>query len=100
MSSLTGTSTTEEVRVAYDNSASYVEDNSIVKARLFITAIRILIRRSASTMAKGSNAVGIPVYLLSDQLREAQIWLEARDPNSRAGPDVTRADFRNFREGG
>jgi hypothetical protein len=94
---LSGTSTDAEVRRAYDDNASYVEDNSTVKARRFITAVRIMLQRTPSGMTKGSNALTFNVEVLQRQLEEAQKWLEARDSAYRVGPDVTKADFRRFR---
>jgi|DEB3_MinimDraft_2_1074329.scaffolds.fasta_scaffold00552_2 hypothetical protein len=97
MSSLDGNSTYEQVKQAYDENASYIEDNSTTKARAFITACKILLRRTPSNMQKGSNALGYNVQALKQELDDAVAWLEARDPAYRPGPSVTRADFRNFR---
>ena len=101
MSSLTGNSTLAEVNAAYDDNSSYVEDNSTTKCRAFITAVRILLRRTPSSMQKASNQLGYNVQVLKEELRDAMEWLMARDASFRPGPDVTVADFRNFRnEGG
>lgn len=100
MSSLTGSSTLAQVMAAYDDNSSYEEDNSIVKARAFITACRILIRRTPTVMQKASNELSYNVQVLQQELRDAFAWLLARDPTAKIGPDVTTVDFRNFRNDG
>lgn len=97
MSTLDGNSTYEQVRQSYDENASYIEDDSIAKARAFITACKILIRRTPNNMQKGSNTLGYNVQVLKQELDDAIAWLQQRDPDARPGPSVTRADFRNFR---
>jgi hypothetical protein len=94
---VSGDSTDQEVWKAYDDNASYVEDNSTVKARAFITAVRILLRRTPSGLLKGSNSLSFNVEVLQKQLQDAQVWLEARDAAYEPGPVVTRPDFRRFR---
>lgn len=97
MSSLSGTSTTAEVQAAYDTNSSYAEDNSIPKVKIFITACRILLRRSASNIVKGSNQVSLNIPVLQNELDRATAWFEARDPDANIRPIATRGDFRNFR---
>jgi hypothetical protein len=95
--SVDSTSSLTEVQAQYDDNASYFEDNSIAKAKLFVTACRILLRRTASQMVKGSNQVNLNVPLIEKQLKDAEEWLLARDTAFRPGPSVTRSDFRRFR---
>jgi hypothetical protein len=97
MSVLTSASTDVQVWAEYDNNASYVEDNSVAKARAFITAVLILLRRTPSGMLKGSNSLNFNVEVLQRQLDEARRWLEGRDSDALPGPSVTRPDFRRFR---
>lgn len=92
-------SSTAQVRDAYDDNASYAEDNDLQKARRFITACRILLRRTSTNSVKGSNQVTLRVDLLQDELERAQEWLEARDPDQRLGPRIVKPDFRQFRRG-
>lgn len=96
-STLTSASTLAQVQAEYDNNSSYVEDNSTAKAKAFITATRILIRRTPSSAAKGSNAIGIRVDLLQKELADAILWLEARDPDFQVGPSVVLPNFNDFR---
>ena len=52
MSTLSSSSTRADVEAAYADDASYVEDASVPKARVFVTACRLLILkypRSTST---------------------------------------------------
>lgn len=45
MPSLTSASTLAQVEASYDDNASYAEDASVAKAKAFVTACRILLRR-------------------------------------------------------
>lgn len=96
-SSLTSSSTDAQVEAAYDDNASYAEDLSPTKAKAFVTAVRILLRRLASGMSKGSNSLNYDRGLLQKQLAEAQEWVLLYSADDRAGPRITRADFRSFR---
>lgn len=98
MSDLDGNSTTAAVQAAYDTNCSYAEDNSIAKARAFITACRILLRRSASNIVKGSNQVSLNIPVLQNELDRATAWFEARDPNANITPVATYFDGRRFRD--
>lgn len=99
MSTLNGSSTLAEVQAAYDANASYVEDNSVAKAKAFITACSILLRRTPSNMEKASNTLSFNIQAIKQERDDALAWLVARDPASQVGPGVTYADFRNFRTG-
>lgn len=99
MSTLDGNSTLAQVQAAYDSNASYVEDNSIAKARAFITACSILLRRTPSNMEKASNTLSFNVQAIKQERDDALAWLLARDPTAQIGPSVTYVDFRNFRTG-
>lgn len=95
---LSSTSTLPEVQAAYDDNASYAEDNSVAKARAFVTACRILIRRSMTRVDTRESAIELDVSLLQAELEAAQTWLESHDTGAAGGgPDRTLADFRNFR---
>lgn len=96
-SELTSASSLDDVIASYTNNASYAEDDSITKAKRFITACRIMLIKRPSSMTKGSNQLNFNLQVIEEELRRAQIWLEARDPDSNAGPTVTRPNFNNFR---
>lgn len=99
MSTLNGSSTLAEVMASYDSNASYIEDNSLSKARAFITACSILLRRTPSNMEKASNTLSFNIQAIKQERDDAVAWLQARDPDAQVGPGVTYADFRNFRSG-
>lgn len=96
MSTLTSSSTDSEVEAAYDNAASWYEDQSVAKARAFVTACRILIRRCATAMYHGQKRVEFDIPLLRSELEQAAAFVEANGGGT--GPRVTRADFSPGRE--
>lgn len=97
MAELSSSSTLDQIVDSYVDNASYAEDDSITKARRFVSAVRILLVKRPSSMTKGSNQLNFNLEILGRQLDEAQKWLEARDPDANAGPMVTRPSFQNFR---
>ena len=96
MSTLTSSSTDAEVEAAYDDNASYREDQSTAKAKAFITACRILIRRCATRMGERGDLLEFDVGLLRDEQRAAESWAQANGGFS--GPRVVRSDFSRGRE--
>lgn len=100
MSDLSSSSTLTEVQAAYDDNASYAEDRDTAKARVFITACRILIRRTPAQATKGSNEVKLAVELLMKELEKAQEWLVARSEDDDVGPRVINPDLRKSRPWG
>ena len=95
MSTLDSTSTRPEVQAAYDNNASYEEDNSPAKCRAFITACRFLVRLTAQFVsASGSEQVGMDVKLIEGQLRDAKKWLTVNDTSR---PAATQMSLENYR---
>ena len=75
MSSLSSQSTYVQIRAAYQDNASYLEDSSAVKARAFITACRLLIRHLPAKMVKGGDELDLDTRLLADQIADAQRFL-------------------------
>jgi len=77
MSTLTSSSTLAEIEAAYDDSASYAEDRSPAKAKAFITACRMLIRRYVPDAAKGSTRTSLAARIdaLKSEMAEARNWL-------------------------
>ena len=97
MGSLSSASTDAQVQAQYDNNASYADDNSLAKAKLFREAVCIMIGRWPATMTKGQNHLTMPIRQLQQQLEEVTKWINARDLNSRVGPDRIYSDFRSMR---
>jgi hypothetical protein len=100
MSTLTSASTDTEVESAYDDNASYAEDNSLAKARAFVTACRLLIRRVPGQLGTSGHARTFDMELLQNEMTTAQEWITTHagaSGESDAGPRCTRVDFRDFR---
>lgn len=100
MSTLSSSSTLAQVEASYDDNASWTEDKSTAKARAFVTAARMLLRRLPSSSQKGSNALTFRLDLIRQELAEAQTFLQAHDATQLPGPLVTRSSFQNFFNGG
>lgn len=94
VSTLSSTSTLTEINAAYDDNASYAEDNSVSKAKAFRTAIAILIRRVLADSTKGDKSLRFDHEGLQRQLDEVAAFISSRDTSNSA---VTVADFRGLR---
>lgn len=101
MSAISSISTLPQVQAAYDDNASYAEDGSIPKARAFITAARILLRRLPDHSTPEAS-LRFRVDLIQSEIREAQKWLDNRDGGDAAVAGgtarTTRGSFKNFRD--
>lgn len=96
MSSLTSTSTVDEIIASYTDNASYQEDASPAKARAFVTACRILLIKLPSKTVHGrGGSIEIDLSVVQDQLAAAQRWLAT---NLTSGPDVLHPSLGNFRD--
>ncbi len=98
MATLSSSSTLAEIQAAYDDNASYAEDASTVKAVAFITACRLLLRRTYKRQVhggRGGQELEADPSLLRAELEDARRWLAAR-VNRAAGPHYlgTAHDFR------
>ena len=95
---LDSTSTNAEVRAAYDDNASYDDDQSVAKARAFRTACRMLIRRLTEQSSDGDQSLSRRENLrqLREELSRVEQWLGQHDTD-RSPPRVVNGDFRNFR---
>ena len=95
-------STFAQVEAAYDDNASYAEENSPAKARAFVTAGTILLRRMPEASGTREANFQYRMDLIEKQVREARDWLAANDNSSSSantrGPGVKRLDFRNSRD--
>jgi hypothetical protein len=92
-------STLEAVQAAYDDAASYAEDNSITKARAFVTACRILLRRMPRSSGDQVSHLALSPELIQAEIERGMQWIAANDTgvSGSAGPGTTRSDFQNFR---
>jgi len=75
MSSLSSTSSLAEVQAAYDDNASYTEDESGDKCRAYITACRILLRRSFKSTAGAGLSVMTNMDQIAAEMKSAQEWI-------------------------
>lgn len=99
MSTLTSASTDAAVQAAYDDNASYDEDASVAKAKAFITAARILLRRSYQSLSDGGSSMQQKIDLLKDEIAEAKQWLRDQgEYMDEADEATTFADVSGFRD--
>ena len=97
MAVLDATSTIAEVEAEYFESASYVEDASVAKARRFITAARILLlRRPRQLTNPQGDSIQLSPDLLAEQIKDASQYLGANDTTA-AGKNRS-FDLRSFRD--
>ena len=87
-----------EVQAAYDDNASYAEDASEAKAKIFVTACRILLRRVPKRSLKGGrdgSEIELDPRAIADELAEARRWLQINSTSSaRVAHRVPADDFR------
>ena len=93
MSTLSSSSTNDEVWNAYDDNASFEEDASLSKAKAFVTACRILLRRQPQRFAVDGQMGEFNASEISAEMQRAQVYIaEARG----AGRSIYR-DLRDQR---
>ena len=98
MSDLSSASTLAEIKAAYANNASYLEDNSPAKARAFITACRMLLMRLPKRISKGGSQgeeVELDPRLLAEQIGEAQRFLTEHNVASAPTKCFSIENFRD-----
>lgn len=102
MGTLSSSSSFAEIRAAFDDNASYEEDGSVIKAKAFVTACRMLLRRmpKRASVGGGGGAGGHELEtdpaVIKEMMTDAQEWIAANDVV--AGGRTTYADFTNFRD--
>ncbi len=89
MSSLNADSTNEEVWDSYDDNSSFEEDSSVAKARAFITAANILLRRRPLRSVVGSTDMQFDAKSVQDQLAYARQYV-ANNATSSTGTRPSR----------
>ena len=103
MSTLTSTSTLAQVTAAYDDNASYAEDDSVSKCKAFITACRIILRRVPKRASHGGRTAGEEIEfdptMVQAELERALAWLiGADDASGSGGGGIVHCDLRGFRD--
>lgn len=96
---LDSSNTIADYIASYNDNACYDEVGSVVKAKAFVTACRLLMQNLFLSQSQGGESASISITSIENALAEAQRWLAINDPNStqRVRGYVTRADFRSFR---
>ena len=94
MSSLTSSSTLDEIKASYVDNASYAEDESTTKAAAFITACRILTLKIPVLARQGDNTIQMSLAEIRQERTAAERWLAANRTDSAR---VVVSDFRHFR---
>ena len=89
MATVDSTSTDAEVKAAYDDNASYLEDRSVAKARAFVTAGRILLRRLFSKQSDEGASVESRVELIRAEIQDAAQFLRKYDDLSTLEGNLT-----------
>ena len=96
MATLNSRSTDAQVLTAYDDNASYEEDDSRAKAQAFITACRIL--RSRLPLSAGRGPQTFTRESPQAEIEAAQRWLEAHPATTGSGSGRVRyISLENFR---
>ncbi|QDU82669.1 hypothetical protein Pla110_44300 [Polystyrenella longa] len=98
MSTLTSASTYAEVIAAYKDNASYAEDNSVTKARAFITACRFLLLMMPGRSAKGRQQeieFTQNLQAIKAEQKQASNWMQARASANSQYHYADLSDFRN-----
>ncbi len=96
-STLSSSSTYDEVKAAYQDNASYREDGSRVKALAFITACIFL--ADLTPMSASRDGQSTTKESLQAQQEKAEAWLTANPGSSGAGSlRVRYGDVQDFRD--
>ena len=95
MAALSSSSTDAVVWAAYDDNAAYDVDESVTKAKLFIEACRILLRRRPNRVGVGPQSVDFES--VRQELDDAKEWLALNNTSANGG-SVRHLDFRNLRD--
>ena len=97
MSTLSSTSTLAEIKAAYADNASYVEDNSTAKAAAFVTACRLLLLDLPTRAGQSGATLERDMTLIRGELNAAQSWLASQGTAAVGGPRVKFASFEDLR---
>ena len=97
MAAVTSSSTDQEVWDAYDNNASYEEDESASKAQAFITVCRVLLRRRPVQTSVDGTSASFDAPALQRALDDCRKWLALNNTSANGG-SVRHLDFRNLRD--
>lgn len=96
-SGLSSSSTDAQVRTCYQDNADYEEQQSLVKARAFVTACLHLLQREPASVAKGGSELRLTPEQIQKELAYAREWIRKRSSEEveQGGPRFIRASFRS-----
>ena len=99
MASLSASSTLAEVKAAYDDNLDYDLVSSVDKAKNFIQAARMLLRRMAEEVAHGDDRIRDDYRKIAAELDKAENWWRASDATAAAaaGGAVRHFSLQDFR---
>jgi hypothetical protein len=100
MGSVSSTSTDAQVRAALDDNASFQEDESLAKAKAYLTAIRVWRQRLALSARAGDGVAQIQRELLwcDTELERVHVWIMQNGGASTA-EDTAPVSLAAFDEG-
>ncbi|MCA9013708.1 MAG: hypothetical protein KDA77_00120 [Planctomycetaceae bacterium] len=94
---LNSSNTLDDIIAAYADNASYAEDDSVTKARAFVTACNILILKLPAEQTNGESTTKISTAELRRLKDEAQTWLNKKGSGTSYSVKYKHADFTDFR---
>ncbi len=95
MSTIGSNTTLEELFAAYDDNASYFEDDSVPKAKAFITACTMLLMRVPKReRTGGNNETEFNPSEIRMQLEYAKRWLSQKRRSSGGHRHISLRHFR------
>jgi hypothetical protein len=99
MASVTSQSSRGDVLNAMVDNASYDEDNSLPKAKAFVTACKVwLVRWAFDKSRQAHSEISMPTDLVQKQLEAAQAWVASQPAAAAAtSGNVLYASVENFR---
>ncbi|HUU91532.1 MAG TPA: hypothetical protein VM238_10005 [Phycisphaerae bacterium] len=101
MSTLSSTSTFAQVTAAYDDNASYEEDQSTTKAAAFITACRFLLRllpRRTSHGGRSGDETEFEPERIREEIADARAYIARNSAATSGAFGVRHPSFENFRD--
>jgi hypothetical protein len=97
MAALSSASTDQAVWDQYDDNAAYDVDSSVAKAKLFIEACRILLRRRPVRTSFDGTAVDFDAAAMQKALDDSMQWLKLNNTSANGG-SVRHLSFSNLRD--
>ena len=100
MSAINSSLTDAQIQAAYEDNASYAEENSVAKCKLFLTAARILLIRLPEEFGTRHSTTKFRMDLIQKEIESARAWLAANDTSSTgtSGPSYVRVDLSRSRD--